>query len=100
MTQLTYVSSEQLTVSSSAVALTVPTPTSQRVTYALVQVQDADIRVRVDQAPTTSSGLIFEAGSVFEIIGASDINGIEFIRDGSSDAEVFVDYYREAVGTD
>ena len=81
-----YVSSESLTVSTSAVSLTVPTPSNQSIIRVICQVQAADIRSRIDIAPTTSIGQIHVKDERFVISGIADINGIEFIRDGSSDA--------------
>lgn len=89
-----------LTVSSSAVALTLPTATGTvRPTHAIIQVTGANVRWRADgTAPTTSVGIQVASGSNIEFMDPSAdysgiIDNIQFIRDDSVDATLEVAFF-------
>ena len=79
---------EQLTVSTSALSLTVP----QDAVLAIVNVHDNDIYSRDDGTdPTATVGRSHKAETDFVVCG-SNMNRIKLIRD-TADAEVNVSYY-------
>ena len=82
---------QQLTVSSSAVAMTVPLNSNM----ADILVQDAGIRYRDDGTnPTSTVGTPLFQNQSMQIIGASNLSAIKFIRSGASDAIVNINYYK------
>jgi hypothetical protein len=83
---------QQLTVSTASVGLT---PTSPAPTRATVFVEGANVRVRLDGAttnPTSSVGGILRQGFAYVIVGNDIINGVNFIRDDSTDATLDIMY--------
>lgn len=97
MTALSSIGHQQLTVSSSAVALTVPSNT--RPTHALIQCGATNtVRWRADgTAPTTTVGILIAAGAVLDLTDpmgdyGSVIAKIQLIAT-SADATVDVEYF-------
>ena len=77
-----------LTISSSAVTLTVPATA----THALLTVSGANVKVTEDtSAPTTTNGLLLQDGFIGELALP---NALRFIREGSVDAKLNVTYRR------
>lgn len=80
---------EQLTVSTTAVALTVPAGASR----ALVRVAAQPIRYRDDGvAPTATVGFPQAANNEFQLVGKS-LHSARFIRSGGTNASIDVLYY-------
>lgn len=82
---------QQLTVSTTAVALTLP-PGAVR---ALITVESQPIRFRDDKIdPTASIGMPILAGTTFTL--SSRLSSVQFraIRSGASDAILSISYYR------
>lgn len=80
---------QQLTVSSTAVALTVPTNAEA----ALVDVESNDVRWRDDGTnPTASVGKYLSSGTHYTFIGAEELAALKFIR-VSADAKLNITYY-------
>ncbi len=90
---------EQITVSSTAVGLTtskIEPANGPRAAKVLIYVSGAQIRFRVDGTdPTSTSGMVIDAGSYFEVIGYHDISNFKAIRTGSTDATLDVIYFKE-----
>ena len=81
---------QQLTVSSTALALTVPAGT-QRV---VIGVQAQPIRWRDDSTnPTTNVGMLQKADTFFELNGPLSIKKLKVIRAESTDAVLNIAYY-------
>lgn len=86
-----------LTVSTTAVSLTLPAST--RPSHAIIQVMTANVRWRADgTAPTTSAGIVVTAGSNIEFMDPmfdyeSIIRRIQFIRDDAVDAVLEVAFF-------
>ena len=81
---------EQLTVSTAAVGLTLPSGATRAVVY----VEAQPIRWRDDAvAPTSSVGVPAVATDAFELPSVQSINGFKAIRSGSTDATLNVVYY-------
>ena len=73
---------QKLTVSSTAVALTVPTD----VNYACISVETNPVRFRVDgtsTAPTASIGFLLAAGQELKVFGDDQLKNLKFIATGS-----------------
>lgn len=84
---------QQLTVSTTSTALTVPT----NAVFAVVIVATNAINARDDgTAPTATVGMPYGAGfpQAFTICGSAALSGTKLIRRGGSDAEVDVSYYK------
>lgn len=89
-------SHETLAVSTTAVSLTVPTPTPRSVTRAYIKVYDAAIRWRDDgTAPTASVGHREAAGDAFFLDGVTNLTNFKAIRKDSTNAELNIIYFRE-----
>lgn len=81
---------EQITVSSTAVALTVPTTPTVR--FAVVSIQSNPIRTRDDGTnPTATVGLLWQSNEKI-IVCQSSLSAFRMIRQ-SSDATVDVSYF-------
>lgn len=92
---------EQVTVGDSVETLTAATiiATTYDVIMAIIAVTNAPIRITFDGTdPTTTLGLPFEAGDMFEVWGQPDLLGLEMIRSGGVDAVVEVEYFGAHVG--
>jgi hypothetical protein len=88
---------KQVTISSTAVLLTAlpVTPfTAAQVlaaARAVITVRTNQINIRYDgTSPTVAIGHLFVSGDTFEILGNSNIERLEIIRNGSSDADITV----------
>jgi len=88
-----------LTVSSAAVALSAASPAIGHGTKrAVISVEDADVRWRADgTAPTGSVGHLLTNGSYLLFNNPNSnyqsiLNSIQFIRDASTDAKLFISY--------
>lgn len=80
---------EALTVSTTAVNLTVPS----RSEMAIIAIEVADIRYRDDNtAPTATVGVLIRDGGTILVCGDS-LTRIQLIRDASVDATAHVSYY-------
>lgn len=80
---------QQITVSSTALALTVPAGTKR----AVIGVEAQPIRYRLDGTnPTASVGFNVKADVTFEIVGNEAIKALKMIRTGT-DATVNVHYF-------
>lgn len=80
---------QQLTVSSTAVSLTIPA--GKRVTFALVRCSTANVRYRDDGTdPTATVGEPLLAGEVLEY--DANVAAVKFIRQ-SADATLDISYY-------
>ena len=80
---------EQLTISDSAVSLTVP----QIAKLAVITVEDEPIRYRDDGTdPTASVGTLVKADGSIVVCGKS-MGSIKFFKDGATDATINVNYY-------
>jgi hypothetical protein len=87
--QYNVVGFESLTVSNSAVGLTLPTGAKSFVG----KLETADIRARGDgTAPTASVGVLIETGEVM-VLADSEVNRSRFIRVGGSDGTLQGHYY-------
>ena len=90
------ISKQALTVSSSAVGLTVPT--SPQVRAVLITVEHtvkSDDTVRhwkTGDDPTTSDGQLLYSGDILEISNVSAINNARFIATGN-DMKLMIEYY-------
>lgn len=81
---------EQVTVSNSAVGLTVPSGAVR----AEFVVEDQPLRYRLDgTSPTATVGTLAKADKSFEIYGEAALEAFEAIRDGGTDANLSVHYY-------
>lgn len=91
---------ETITVSTTAVGFTSATYAPSGTTpadYAMVSVETAAIRYRVDGvAPTASVGHAIEAGSGFPVCGQPSLKTFQMIRRDGADSTVRVTYYRGA----
>lgn len=83
---------QQITVSTSAVALTVP----KNATSAIIIVQDQTVRWRDDgTAPTATVGMPVFPGNVIQLNSAQQIADFRAIRDTSADSDAILNitYY-------
>lgn len=94
MPPLTYVKPrgyQQITVSTTAVGLTVPAGASR----AIVVVEAQPIRYRDDGTdPTSSVGMLCQANLRFELESQASMLAFKAIRQGASDATLSVSYYK------
>lgn len=88
---------KQVTISSAAVLLTAlpSTPfTAAQVkaaARAVITVRTSQINIRYDgTSPTVAIGHLYLIGDVFEILGNGNIERLEFIRNGATDADITV----------
>lgn len=88
---------KQVTISDAAVLLTAlpSTPfTSAQIlaaARAVITVRTSQINIRYDgTSPTVAIGHLYLIGDVFEILGNDNITRLEFIRNGSTDADITV----------
>ena len=82
---------EQITVSTTAVGLTLP---SNKVRMAVAVVEDQAIRYRDDGTdPTATVGTLLKADNSVAICGSA-LGHFKVIRDGASDAKLSVNYYQ------
>ena len=81
---------EKLTVADSAVSLaSVPTGSTE----AYIQAADANVRLRFDgTAPTAAEGVTLTAAGSIKLKGGDVLNGVQFIRTASTDANLYVVY--------
>lgn len=94
---------EQVTVSSTAIALTttnfvrthvVGTQPAFKAHYAEIQVTGANVRVRFDgEDPDSTTGQVWYSGDIKRVWGAENLALLKFIRDDSTDAVLEVDYF-------
>lgn len=96
---------QTLTVSTSAVGLTMPTTGDTRPRGAYITVTGADVRWRGDSAPTSTVGQPVTNGSVLEWFSPIDpsigpdyyglLTKVKFIRDtaATSDATLYIQYF-------
>ena len=97
-------SHQTLTVSNTAVGLTLPTDGSV-VEGAEITFKNATVRWRIDgdpNAPTASDGKASGPGTDFEtirIFDHEDLSSIRFIREGSVDAQLDIVYFRSRTGS-
>lgn len=81
---------EKTTISTTAVALTVPAGA----TGAVVYIEDQPVRWRDDgTAPTATLGVLAKADSSVEV-KVHSLTTIKFIRQGGTDAAISVAYYK------
>lgn len=81
---------QQLTVSTTAVGLTVPAGA----TRAVCHVQSQPLRWRDDGTnPTSSVGVLTAAAVIFELHGTYSMNAFKAIRSGSTDSVLEISYY-------
>ena len=82
---------QQITVSTTAVGLTVPAGASR----AVVVVEGQPLRYRDDKTdPTASVGMLVAAGTRFELDSRQSMLAFKAIRQGASDATLCVSYYK------
>lgn len=80
---------EQLTVSTTAVALTIPTGA----TRAVIKVDAQPVRLRNDGVdPTATVGYLLKADDTIELT-SEGLTGAKFIRDGGTDGVLNIIYY-------
>lgn len=83
---------QQLSVSNTAVALTVPT--GGNVTVAIIYVETAAIRWRDDgTSPTASVGMIALPDSILHLENLGNLAAIKFIRRDGTNATLNISYY-------
>lgn len=87
---------QQLTVSSSAVSLTVPGPANNipGANYATIRCTAANVRWNDDgtNAPTTNVGQQLFANEILDYDG--NLGALQFIRDDATDAVLDIQYFR------
>ena len=84
---------QQLTVSNAAVSLT-NVQAGFGALGALITVEGADIRYRVDgSVPTATQGMYVAAGSVIKLESRFEVRNFRAIRAGAADAVLDVTYY-------
>lgn len=88
---------KQVTISSAAVLLTAlpvdPFTAAQvlAAARAVITVRTSQINIRYDgTSPTVAIGHLFLVGDVFEILGNNNIERLEIIRNGATDADITV----------
>jgi glutamate synthase domain-containing protein 3 len=86
---------EQLTVSSTAIPLTLATynkpPNGNRPATATISVADDNIRIKFTGNPTATVGFLVKAGTTVIITGEADIRAAKIIRQ-TTDATIEVIY--------
>lgn len=81
---------EQVTVSTTAVGLTVPAGTIR----AVLVVEDQPLRFRLDGTnPTSTVGMLAKADKEIEIFSKEVLEAFKAIRDGGTDAVLSVHYF-------
>ena len=86
---------QQLTVTETAVSLTVPKGTS----YACISIATAAIRLRTDGTdPTGSVGFLVTNGQELTLFGEDTLSGIILFADTSTDAVLDISYGRDNSG--
>ena len=81
---------ENLTISTTAVALTVPAAALM----AVAKVEDQPIRYRSDgTAPTSTAGVKAAAADTLILCGRAILSNFKSIRQGATDAALSVEYY-------
>jgi hypothetical protein len=100
---LNVIASATLTVSNTAVGLDSATPAlvngrvnGKTVRRAVISIKDAAIRWRSDAAPTATVGHPIDDGGTATFTGANYktlLSAIKFIRQASTDAELFISYF-------
>lgn len=91
---MTGVGYQQLTVSTAAQALTVPTTNGVKASRALVTVETEAIRWRADgTAPTGAIGSLTAVAPVEIVLSGPILGQFQLIRAGSADAAVSVAYF-------
>lgn len=81
---------QKLTVSNSAVGLTVPINSD----IAIIVCDDANVRYRDDGTdPTATDGMPVESGQTLAVEGDNSLADIRFIRQASTDATLHISYY-------
>jgi len=89
-TPLTPAGYEQVTVSTTAIGLTVPA----KARMAIAVVEDQPLRYRDDGTdPTAAVGTLIKADNSFSICGSA-MGVFKAIRDGGTDAVLSVNYYK------
>lgn len=73
---------EQITVANTAIGITAAIRSGM--SACMFRLETAQIRWRIDAAPTASVGTILEIGDVFTISRAEDLIAVKFIRTGST----------------
>lgn len=82
---------QQLAVSTSAVALTIP---NQAVRMAIILIEDQPIRYRDDgTAPTSSVGTLIQNNVAIAVCGSA-LSGFKAIRSGGTNASLSINYYQ------
>lgn len=86
---------ESVTVSSAAVGITTrPGGSGMKASAALIEVESNPIRYRVDGTnPTSSVGILIQAGGVIELHDWGEVKNFKAIRQGGSDATLRVQPY-------
>lgn len=88
---ITWSAFETITVSSTAVALTEARAVGH--THALITVETAAVRFRIDNiAPTASVGHTLDVGDVLKLENNQVLDQIQFIRRDGADATIQVSY--------
>lgn len=82
---------EAVTVAATAVGPTAATMANA--TGAIFQVQTAAIRMRINNTPVAGTGMLFQAGDIFEVTG-NDVRDVLMIRESGTSATVFIQFYR------
>lgn len=87
---------EQITVAASAIGFTASKlNSSPKPKKAIVTVEDAQLRYRMDGTdPTTSLGHLANPMDAIVLEGYSQLQNTKFIRKGSTSATIFVTYLR------
>lgn len=97
-----HVAREQITVADSVKTLTAATVRttatrgSQRVAYAEVDVQGADVRVTFDGSTDpvgATTGTLWLQGEKYRVWGITNLVNLKMIRDGSTSVTAVVDYW-------
>ena len=100
-----FIAREQITISNSALNLdadgsgAILTDSNRsRIRYADVQVQSQDVRVTYDgsTAPVAATtGTLWHTGTEKRVWGMANIENIQFIREGGTDALIVINYWGE-----
>jgi hypothetical protein len=96
-----HIAREQVAVSSSVVGLdsssTIITNDNRpKLRYADIQVLGAQVRVTFDGSTSPvggNTGQVWNPGDIKRVWGVKNMENIKFIREGSSDATLVVDYW-------
>ena len=86
------VESEEVTVSSTAIGLTAAKYANAM--FAVMRVEDANIRFDCVNTPTATSGFLEkDGGTPFEVWGENDLAGFQAIRTANTNAKLTVLYF-------